>query len=105
MNILLPALGILIILVILADVFLTVLYARIGCSILSDRLACATWWLFKFVTRGMKSRRDAVLSYCGPSILVLLVGTWVCGLMLGSALILYPKLGTSLRANNGPTPT
>jgi hypothetical protein len=105
MHLLLPALGVVIIAIILADIYLTVLYARIGCSLISDRLSRGTWLVFKFVTRGLKSRRDKILTYCGPTILVLLVSTWVLGLMIGSAMIIYPKLGTSLRANSGQTST
>src|SRR3954453_641790 len=51
------------------------------------------------------SRQGAVLSFCGPVILVLLVGVWALGLTLGAALIMHPELGTSIRATNGETPT
>ena len=41
------ALGALLVLATLLDVFLTVLYARLGTSILSRRLARGTWLLFR----------------------------------------------------------
>jgi hypothetical protein len=98
-------LGALLILLVLLDVFLTVLYARVGTGIISHKLACWTWYLFRFVARPFPRRRDAILSFCGPAILVLLVLTWVFGLMLGAAAIIYPRLGISITASNGPTPT
>ena len=33
------------------------------------------------------------ISFCGPTILVLLVTTWVFGLMLGGAAVIYPRMG------------
>jgi hypothetical protein len=89
----------------LLDVFLTVLYARMGAGIISLRLACVVWWIFRKIARPIARYRDVILSYCGPSILVLLVFTWLILLMLGGAMIFYPQLGTGVQANQGPTPT
>lgn len=90
---------------VLLDVFLTVLYARIGTGIISHALACIVWHVFRTVGRPMRRRRDGFLSFCGPVILVLLVCVWAFGLMIGGALITLPKLGTSIVANGGNTPT
>jgi hypothetical protein len=98
-------LGILLILIILLDVFLTVLYARIGTSIIGSRLARLVWASFVNGSKAAGPRRETVLSFCGPLILVLLVGLWAVGLTLGAALIMHPELGTSIRATNGETPT
>jgi len=99
------ALGILLILVILLDIFLTVLYARIGTSIIGSRVGRLIWVSFVKISNGIGPRQGAVLSLCGPVILVLLVGIWALGLTLGAALIMHPELGTAIRATNGETPT
>ncbi|WP_348643116.1 two pore domain potassium channel family protein [Mesorhizobium sp. B2-3-4] len=98
-------LGILLILIVLLDIFLTVLYARIGTSIVGSRVARLVWDTFVQAAEIFGSRQGAVLSLCGPVILVLLVGVWALGLTLGAALIVHPELGTSIRATNGATPT
>lgn len=98
-------LGILLILIILLDIFLTVLYARLGTSIIGSRVGRLIWASFVKASRVFGSRQGAVLSFCGPVILVLLVGVWALGLTLGAALIMHPELGTSIRATNGETPT
>lgn len=76
-------LGILLILIILLDIFLNVLYARIGTSIIGSRVGRLVWVSFVKVSKVFDSRQGAVLSFCGPVILVLLVGVWALGLMLG----------------------
>ena len=98
-------LGILLILIILLDIFLTVLYARIGTSIIGSRVGRLVWASFVKASKVFGSRQGAVLSFCGPVILVLLVGIWALELTLGAALIMHPELGTSIRATNGETPT
>ena len=98
-------LGALMILVILLDIFLTVLYARIGTSIIGSRVGRLIWALFALASKAWGSKQGLVLSFCGPIILVLLVAVWSLGLTLGAALIMHPELGTSIRATNGETPT
>jgi len=98
--------GVLLILVILLDIFLTVLYARIGTGIIGPSLGRLVWLSFiKASNSASRSRRGTVLSFCGPVMLVLVVGFWAVGLTLGAALIMHPELGTSIRATNGETPT
>ncbi len=98
-------LGACLVVLVLADVYLTVLYARIGAGVISQRLAKVTWWAFRAASRPFRRHRDAALSFCGPTILVLLVALWLCGLMCGLALIIHPQLGTGITATSGPTPT
>jgi hypothetical protein len=98
-------LGVLLILIILLDIFWTVLYARIGTSIIGSSLGRLVWLSFVKASNSASRRRGAVLSFCGPVILVLLVGLGAVGLTLGAALIMHPELGTSIRATNGETPT
>lgn len=99
------ALGAALMLLILADVFLTVLYARMGTGILSRRVARLAWKLFRAGSAPLGRRRGAVLSFCGPAILVLLLVVWALGLALGAALVIHPDLGTGVRASSGSTPT
>ncbi len=95
-------LGVLVMGVVLLDVFLTVLYARIGTGLIAERAAHLTWMAFR---RAAGTRRPAVLSFCGPVILLLYVLLWAVGLTLGAGLIIHPDLGTGVQAGNGPTPT
>ncbi|MGN6551643.1 MAG: two pore domain potassium channel family protein [Pararhizobium sp.] len=90
-------------LAVLLDVFLTVLYARLGTGILSPEIARLTWWLFRLLPAGRY--RPMVLSFCGPAILVLLVLTWSVLLAFGAGLIIHPELGTGVRASSGETPS
>lgn len=98
--------GAVVVLAVIADVFLTVLYARIGAGFLSVRIERATWWLFERLARLFRGHHDKVLSFCGPAILVNLLVGWTVLLTLGAALIVHPALGTSLTTSSaGPTPT
>ncbi len=98
--------GVLLIGVVLTDVFLTVLYARIHSGIISNHLGRWTWRAFRLSADALPKHRDKILSFCGPVILVLLVGVWVAGLVIGGGLLVYPALGTSIRGTtNGTTPT
>jgi len=97
--------GAAIVLLVIADVFLTVLYARIGVGILSPQVARVTWWLFSRLARGFRSQHDKVLSLCGPAILVNLLVTWAALLTLGAGLIIHPALGRSVTVTTGQTPT
>jgi hypothetical protein len=92
-------------LIVIADVFLTVLYARIGSGILSVRIARGTWWLFAHVGDLIRSKRDTVLSFCGPAILINLLVTWAVLLTLGAGLIIHPALGSSVTVTTGKTAT
>jgi len=96
--------GALLIVLVLLDVFLTVLYARIGAGIFSHQLACWTWKLFRAISRPFPRWRDQALSFCGPVIIVLMVFVWVFGVMAGIALIVQPKLGTSVASTTPGTP-
>src|SRR5688500_16571141 len=91
--------------VVLLDIFLTVLYARAGTELLSPVVARTTWRLFRVVSRPFGRHRARVLTFCGPVILVVLIFVWAVGLALGAALIMHPHLGGGIRANQGPTPT
>lgn len=98
--------GAALVLLIMVDVFLTVLYARVGSGLLSGHLARGTWWLFQHATGWLgEKRRETALSFCGPMILLIYVFVWAAMLVIGTAMVLHPALGTSIRKSNGPTPT
>lgn len=98
-------LGATLVLLVLADVFLTVMYARIGTGIISDYLAQFTWWLFRIVADRLARYKAALLSFCGPTIIVVVITTWALVLTCGTALIIHPALGTSVTSSSGTTPT
>ena len=85
--------------VVLLDIFLTVLYARAGTELLSRVVARTTWLGFRLVSRPFGRHRGTVLTFCGPVILVTLIFVWAAGLALGAALIMHPHLGAGLRAS------
>jgi hypothetical protein len=97
--------GFLLAALVLLDVFLVVLYARLGTGILARRISRMIWRAFLCVSRPMGRHRGVAMSFCGPVIVGVLVVTWALGLTLGTALVLHPVLGTAVRANSGPTPT
>ena len=97
-------LGVVLSVFILCDVFLTVLYARIGTGIISDRVARWTWGFFCFLSRFAGKHRGAVLSFCGPTSLVVLIFIWTLGLTCGTALVIHASLGTSVLIDTGRTP-
>jgi hypothetical protein len=97
--------GAVLVLLVIVDVFLTVLYARIGSGILSVRVARITWWFFSRVREWFPGHKDMVLSFCGPVILIMYLATWALLLTLGAALIIHPALGTSVTTTTGKTPT
>ncbi len=97
--------GVLLFLLILLDIFLTVLYARIGTGMISNALTRLVWRFFLLLSEPFRQRRAHILSFCGPVIVIVLVVVWAFGLTCGTALVIHPKLGTSVRAGNGSTPT
>lgn len=96
-----PIAGALLMILLLADVFLTVLYARIGTGLFSVVLAKTLWHVFRGVSRPFGDRRGSLLSFCGPVILVALVFFWAIGLTLGTALVIHPQLGKSVVSSSG----
>jgi hypothetical protein len=102
--------GALLIFCALIDIFLTVLYAKIGShgasragtGIISLRVGRATWWMFRHLSSRLPVRRDGVWSFCGPVTVVLLVVVWSSVLAFGAALMLHPALGEGVRSSSNP---
>jgi hypothetical protein len=88
--------GGLLFLLVLIDIFLTVLYARMGYGLLSRFFARSTWIAFRTVGRSIDRGRSLFLSFCGPVILILLVLLWGFLLTLGTALVSTHILGRLL---------
>jgi hypothetical protein len=92
--------GALLMLLILLDVFLTVLYARADAGIISPRVSRFVWLAFKKLCKPFTKQRERILSFCGPTILVMYVLVWAFLLAVGAGLVIHPKLGTSVRATS-----
>ena len=88
----------------LADIFLTVLYARAGTGLLAPRWNRLVWAGLKGSSALFGRRRGSVLSLAGPLIVILLIAFWALGLTTGAALIIQPELGTSIRPSSGDAP-
>lgn len=95
--------GALLVMLVLLDVFVTVLYARAGGSIFANHLARAVFAVFRWVAGRFPRRQAIILTFCGPAILVSLLGAWTSLLIVGAALLIHPNLGTSVRSDLGPT--
>src|SRR5688572_15120952 len=93
-----------VVLLALLDIFLTVLCARSGIAIISERVGRGAWAVCRAFVHAVPRVRRVVLSYAGPSILILIVVTWIVMLLVGFALIVWPALGTGIVSTRGPTP-
>ena len=89
----------------LGDVFLTVLYARSGTGLISPLLQKIVWRFFKVLASLHRPSRDTILSYGGPTIMVVTAAVWFVLLLVGIALIAWPALGAEIQASKGATPT
>lgn len=105
MNWLIQTIGIVLVLLALADIFLTVLYPRSNKGVISTPLSKLLWQLFRFAAKITYCDRDLLLSYCGPVLLVLIVTVWVSLLNVGFALIVWPAFGSEIQSSQGATPT
>lgn len=87
----------------LADIFITVLYARTNLTFLTPRLYRVAWRAFELLVPHSFSKRDLLLSLAGPLMLAMTITLWIAFLILGFALIAWPDLGGALRATSGAT--
>lgn len=76
----------------LADIFFTVLYARAGTGLLAFRWNRLVWAALSAASRLSSRYRSTILSFAGPKIVVSLIAFWALGLTLGAALIVHPEL-------------
>jgi hypothetical protein len=104
--------GALLFLFILLDVFMTVLYARLGTTgiaqwgagFVGNVVGRTVYAVLQHVPAPRK-RRNVVLSFGGPITLIVLLGVWSWGLGIGAAMILQPHLGDGVQVQGALTPT
>lgn len=99
------AVGAALMLLFLADIFLTVLYARAGTGLFAPYWNRAMWEAIRAAAKPLGRHRGAALSLAGPLIVILLIGFWALGLTAGAALVIRPELGGAIRPSSGDTPT
>jgi hypothetical protein len=102
MEVLAYALGSILLLASLIDIYLTILYARSGTGLLSPSVSRAVWFVFRKLS--FLGKKDVVLSFCGPTLLLVLILIWISFIIAGFALLVWPNLGSSLQDSIGPTP-
>jgi hypothetical protein len=106
LRFLLPVVGGALVLLAVADVFMTVLYARVGTGPVSHRLSTVTWATARRIARRLGRQKDAFLSFFGPLYLVLIMMVWIGFLLFGFTLIAWPNLGRGIQRSQGAqTPT
>jgi len=105
MNLLFQLTGAGIIVLTLLDIYLTVLFHRLGSSVISMPLNRGIWWLFRLMMRVIPSKSDRRLVHSGSIMIVALLAVWATFLICGFALIVLPGLGTSIQASEGQTST
>jgi hypothetical protein len=69
----------------LADIFLTVLYARAGTGLLAPWWNRGIWALVYGAAKLSRSRGPQALSLVGPLVVVSLIGFWAMGLTVVAA--------------------
>ena len=88
------------------DVYATILHSRARAGPIGERLNRGVWWLARGLAfRFSRPRRHAILNAIGPLLLPALVATFIALLMLGYALIYWPRMPASFNVNeNARTP-
>lgn len=96
----------------LIDIYLTVLYPRSGKGLIGLPLSKGLWRSFRLIAASpwwtwvaKPNCGQRFLSYCGPTLLVLVVLVWVLLLLYGFAFIAWTALGDGVQAEQGQTPT
>lgn len=105
MNLLLQLAGVGIIISTLIDIYLTVLFHRLGSSVISMPLNRGIWWLFRLAVRVIPGKSDRLLAHSGSTMIVAILAVWAALLITGFALIILPELGSAIQASEGQTPT
>jgi hypothetical protein len=104
-DVLLQIAGGAIVLVVLADVFLTVLFPGSGHGPLRRPVSKLVSHAFRAVARLAGPRRaHEVLSYRGPVLVVVSIAVWPVVLTCGWAMIYLPVLGHAVTASSGTVP-
>ena len=104
MNLLLQLIGVGIIILVILDIYLTVLFHRLGSSIISMPLNQGIWRLFCLLARVIPSKSDRLLAHSGSIMIVALLVVWATFFICGFTFIIMPGLGTGIQASEGQTP-
>ncbi|MGN6611599.1 MAG: potassium channel family protein [Angustibacter sp.] len=103
---LLPLGGAALVLLVIGDVFFTVLFPASGHGPIRRPLSKLTWRGFTLLARRMRHRtRRRFLAYSGPVQIAVTILVWVVLLLVGWALIYQPALRHGISAAKGPTNT
>jgi hypothetical protein len=105
MKLLAQTVGVGLIFLSLIDIYLTVLFPRLGSSVLSLSLGKAIWCIFQAIATILPFKKEKVLSHSGPILIVITIIVWVCLLVFGFAFIFWLELGFDIQASEGETPT
>ncbi|MUL39128.1 potassium channel family protein [Gloeocapsopsis dulcis] len=105
MGWLLQVIGTGLVILAIADIYLTVLYPRGDKGIISVPLARGLWHFFRFSAKTIRRQHDRILSYMGPTLLVATVAVWILLLVIGFALICWAALGNEIQMQGQDTPT
>lgn len=101
---LIQAVGGTIVLIALADVFLTVLHARGDAGLISPRISRHGWAALRGLAQLSHQHFDRLTGLAAPLILVVIVSVWVLLLAFGFALIYWPALGSGIIAPTSAVP-
>ncbi|HEX3002724.1 MAG TPA: potassium channel family protein [Angustibacter sp.] len=98
--------GAALVLVVLADVFFTVLFPASGHGPIRRPIARLTWRAFAVVGRRLDDgARRHLLAYSGPVQIAVSIFVWVALLLVGWAMVYQPALGHGIGASQGTTDT
>ena len=87
MAIVITTIGLVLIAAALVDIFQT-LFHPAGRGAMSDRTAKLTWRVYRFAAR----RNPHVLTYAGPTAILLIIVSWAAVVWFGFALVYLPRL-------------
>jgi hypothetical protein len=105
MKLLVQLVGVGLIVLSLLDIYLTVLFPRLGSSVLSLQLGKGMWRFFRLMAKILPVKNEKVLSHSGPILMIATVAVWLGLLLFGFALIVWTELGWSIQSNKGQTET
>lgn len=106
MNSALRILGAVLILIVLQDIFFTVLFPASGQGVIRKPVSKGIWQIFRLfgkMTTGQ--RRRSLFAYCGPIVITVTLLVWFVLLVMGWAMIYKPALGIAIRDSAGETDT
>jgi hypothetical protein len=105
-DLLIQLCGVALCLLALADLYVTVLYARSDWTLLSARVNTAVWQCMRAAAKRLSpSARDGLLTLAGPTLIALTPVVWAGLLLLGFSFIAWPALGEGIVKSSGQTPT